>query len=482
MKRPLLLFLGVIFAFNLNGCLWGPDYNRPEIETPKVWRLDLPQAAALANAAWWESFQDPQLTELIRTALRENQDLLRATAAVEKFFALYGVSRSALFPQTAAEGQYSREESSASTKPAGLNDPVSFFSADFGLAWELDFWGRIRRSNEAAWADLLSQAAFRRALILSLVSSVATVYVDLRSLDVQLAISRETVKSRQAGLKVIKTRFEGGYVSELDVRQAEADLLQAQIAIPQTEQQIAQSENLLSILIGRNPGPIQRGLPLTQLLQATAVPSGLPADLLQQRPDVAAAEEQLRAANARIGAAVAQYFPNIRLTGAYGFASAELSNWIEHPAQFWAFGPSLNLPIFTAGRISNEVEFAEAATREALHNYRQAVLTALREVNDALVGYQNTGSEEQLRVKQVQVLRRYLDLANKRYEEGQTPYLEVLDAERSLYSSQLDLARTQSARLGQMIELYRAMGGGWVAEADKLTDGWERESIPLTAK
>ncbi len=447
----------------------GPDYQRPEVTLPPQWRLTPQQAGQLANIQWWDQFQDPQLSKLTQTALQGNLDLIRATAVVQEYYGRYGVSRSALFPQLGADASYNRYQMSELTSPPGTGHAFNDLSAALGLAWELDFWGRIRRGNEATWADILSQEANRRAVVLSLVSAVASAYLDLRTFDAQLEVSKETWQTRRKALTLMQDRFKAGVISQLDVRQAESEVLTAEAAIPALEQAIATTENALSVLLGQNPGPISRGKTLAELNQAHTIPADLPSQLIEQRPDVVSAEQGLIAANARIGVARAGYFPSISLTGSYGYAGTQLNDWFKNPGQAWAFGPEISLPIFTAGRIAGQVEVAESQKAQALAAYKQSILNAMREVNDALVSFQKTGERESLIGRQVQVLGDYLALSQARYDEGQTSYLEVLDAERRLFEVKLNYINLQNQRSQQFVKVFSSLGGGWVTKADEMT-------------
>ena len=455
-------------CLSTGGCMLGPDYAPPQLNVPLSWRIDIKQAQSIANIKWWEDFQDPELTKLVELGLKENQDLVRAAAVVQQFYALYGVSRSELFPQVGAGAGYSRYKSSEELEFAASSHPHNRFDIALSLFWELDLWGRIRRSNEAAMALVLGQEAARRGVILSLVSSISSSYVDLRRLDAALEVTKRTLGSRENSLRIMRDKFQGGVIPELDVRQVESEVLTAKTDIPFLEQSIAEKEHLISLLLSHIPGPIGRGREIAELSVVTTVPPGLPSDLLQQRPDVQAAEETLRAATAQIGVAITGYFPRLALTGDYGFSSIELEDWLSNPAQAWQFGPQISVPVFTAGRVASEVELAKARAAEAVAAYRQTVLTAFKEVNDAFVAFQKSAERERLLAEQVGVLEKYLSLANDRYNEGQTSYLEVLDAERRYFEAQRNHVDSQSVKALSYIAIYRALAGGWVTEAEKL--------------
>ncbi len=334
--------------------------------------------------------------------------------------------------------------------------------------WELDLWGRIRRATEAARADLVGTEEGRRGVILSLVGSVAGSYVNLLDLDRQLEIARQTVKSRGESLELFRIRFEGGFTSEIEYVQVKSQYEEAMATIPAIQKAIAQQENALSVLLGRNPGPIARGKTIDGLT-LPAIPAGLPSDLLERRPDLLAAEQALISANAQIGVAKAAYYPSIGLTGFFGYASADLSDLFSGPAKVWSYSVPVSMPIFTAGKIAGDVQAAEAIQRQALAGYRQAVQNAFREVDDSLVDQARTREQLASQYSQVKALEKYVELARLRFDNGYTSYLEVLDAERSLFNAQLSYVQNQAVLFQAVINLYKAMGGGWVLEAEKET-------------
>ncbi len=465
--------LAIACAALLTGCAVGPDYRRPAIDTPPSWRLTDAEAKDLANTAWWEQFGDPVLDNLLRAALRENLDLQIATARIDEFAGRYGVARADLFPQVAASAEASRQrttEETGNALPSGFHSTLDNYSAALNATWELDIWGRIRRATESARAGLVASEEGRPAVILSLVGSVAASYVNLRDLDRQLEIAKETAKSRGDSLALFKLRFEGGVANEVEYVQVKSLYEEAMATIPAVEKAIAQQENALCVLLGRNPGPIPRGKAIEQL-PIPAVPAGLPSGLLARRPDILAAEQNLVAANANIGVAKAAYYPAISLTGFFGVASTDLSDLFTGPAKVWGYSVPVSAPLFTAGKIAGNVQAAEAIQRQTLAEYRKAVQEAFREVDDALADQARTREQLAAQASQVQALLRYVALAQLRFDNGYTSYLEVLDAQRSLFSAQLAYAQNQGALLQAMISLYKAMGGGWVTEADKLSAG-----------
>jgi multidrug efflux system outer membrane protein len=467
-----------MIALALGGCTVGPNYVRPTVDTPPSWRMTDAEAKDVANAAWWGQFNDPVLDNLIGTALRENLDLQIASARVDEFAGRYGFVRADLFPQVGAFGAAGRQQTTqetGNTFPPGYNTTLNSYSATLNAGWELDVWGRIRRATESARAELVASEEGRRAVILSLVGSIAGSYVNLRDLDRQLEIAKETAKSRGGSLGIFKLRFESGFTSEVEYVQVKSLYEEALATIPVFEKAISLQENGLSFLLGRNPGPIPRGKTIDQLT-LPAIPAGLPSDLLARRPDILQAEQNLVAANARIGVAKAAYYPAISLTGFFGVASTDLSNLFTGPAQVWSYSAPIAMPIFTAGKIAGDVQASEAIQRQALAVYRQAIQSAFREVDDALVDRARTKEQMSAKGRQVQALEKYVELAQLRFDNGYTSYLEVLDAERSLFNAQLEYTRSQGGLFRAAIDIYKAMGGGWVTEADKLTAGPARRN------
>ena len=465
MRKPLLVTL---LALLTSACMVGPDYVRPSVDTPTAWRLSEQDARDLANTAWWEQLGDPVLNDLVTTALRANKDLMIAAARVDQFAGNYGIVRSGLFPQVGAGYEARRQRDvSAVVIGAGGDETYNSYNAVLNASWEIDIWGRIRRQSEAARAQLLASEEGRRGVVLSLVGSVAGAYINLRDLDRQLEIARVTAKSRGESYDIFKLRFEGGIISLLELSQNKSQYEEALATIPPLEKAIAQQENGLSVLLGRNPGPIPRGQDIDHLT-LPAIPAGLPSDLLTRRPDLRRTEQDLIAANALIGAARAAYFPTISLTGFFGYASTSLSHLFESQNKVWSYGAPITMPIFTAGAIAGQVQAAEAGQQQALFAYQKAIQEAFREVNDALVSQDRTREQLKAQRRQVEALQQYAATARLRYDNGYTSYIEVLDAERSLFNVQLQYTQTQQAQFQAMINLYLAMGGGWVSEAEKM--------------
>ncbi|OPY90261.1 MAG: Outer membrane protein OprM precursor [Syntrophus sp. PtaU1.Bin208] len=461
--------IGIVLL--LVGCMVGPDYRRPAIDSPPTWRIEEKKAKDLANSAWWNQFNDPVLNALIDDALKANSDLKIATARIDEYVGLYWQGRSGLFPQlwgSADAGRNRQSEEGAAPISSQVINPADFYQGVFNGSWEIDLWGKLRRASEAARADLLATEEARQGVILSLVSNVANGYISLRNLDKQRDIAVRTAKTREESYKLFKQRFDGGVISELELNQVKSEYEQALAKIPEIEKQIGLQEHALSLLLGRNPGPIARGRGMDELV-LPAVPAGLPSDLLEKRPDIRQAEQTLIAANARIGAAKAQYFPSLSLTGFFGWASEDLSNLFSGPARVWSWGGTVTAPIFTGGYIMGQVKSAEAVQQQALFSYQKTIQTAFREVEDALVDQRRTREQLAAQQRQVDALRETSRFARIRYDNGYTSYIEVLDAERSLFSVELNYAQTQGVLFSALVNLYKAMGGGWVVEADKLT-------------
>jgi outer membrane protein, multidrug efflux system len=462
MRKTLLIALSALLA---GGCMVGPDYLRPQVTAPSAWRLSDQDAKDLANTAWWEQVGDPVLNDLVNIALRENKDLQIAAARVEEFAANYGIVRSQFFPQVGIGYEPSRQRE---TLP-GAAGPTTYnsYQAVMTAIWEIDIWGRIRRQSEAARAQLLASEEGRRGVILSLVGNVAGSYVNLRDLDRQLEIAKATAKTRGDSYEIFKLRYSGGVISILELSQNRSQYEEALASIPPLEKAIAQQENGLSVLLGRNPGPIPRGKDIDNLV-LPAIPAGLPSTLLERRPDIRRAEQNLIAANAQIGVAKAAYFPSISLTGLLGYVSPSLSNLFNSESRIWQYSAPITMPIFTGGAITSRLQAAEAAQQQALFGYQKAIQEAFREVNDSLIGQDRVREQLAAQKRQVEALQQYASTARLRYDNGYTSYIEVLDAERSLFNVQLQYTQTQQQQFQAMINLYLAMGGGWVYEAEKV--------------
>ncbi|MGO9952645.1 MAG: efflux transporter outer membrane subunit [Dissulfurispiraceae bacterium] len=400
-----------------------------------------------------------------------NKDLKIAAARVEEFVGQYIYARAPIFPQISAGTSVGRSRATARGPiplPSNVTNPAYQYEASLGASWEIDFWGKIRRATEAARADLLRTEEARNVVILSLVTSVAGAYVHLRDLDSQLEIANSTARTREEYYKIFTLRFNAGYVSDLELSQVKSQYELALVTIPFIEKSITEQENALSVLLGRNPGPIPRGKTIDKL-KMPAVPAGLPSDLLDRRPDIRLAEQELIGANARIGVAKAQYFPSISLTGAFGWSSTQLSNLFSGPARTWNWAAPLTAPIFTGGALTGQVLSAEAVQQQALFLYQQSVQSAFRDVEDALIDQKRSREQLDAQGRQVEALRTYARVARLRYDNGYTSYIDVLDADRSLFDAELSYTETKGTLFQALVNVYKAMGGGWVCEADKMT-------------
>jgi multidrug efflux system outer membrane protein len=457
----------LMLAILLGGCSLAPTYERPSTDNPDAWRVSYKDAADTANTRWWELFNDTVLDRLIETALKENKDVRIAAARVEEFAARVDIYRSGYFPQIGYNGEATRNRASREVYGGGnlTERKYNNYTAAANLGWELDLWGRIRNATEAARAELLAQEENRRAVILSLVSAVANSYVTLRQYDRQLEVSKETLASRAESLRLFELKRKGGVVSDLEVAMVRTEYEQAAAAIPPIERRIALTENALSILLGSNPGAIPRGKSIDALV-LPPVPEGVPSSLLERRPDIAAAEQALIAANARIGVARAQYFPAISLTGLFGYASESLSDLLQNSANVWSLGGSAVGPIFSGGRISAERRASEAVQRQTLVGYLQTVQGAFRDVDDALVSVQKSREQLVVEGRRVAALSDYARLARLRYDEGYTSYIDVLDAQNKLFDAQLQYVSIQGDVYGSLVNTYKAMGGGWIIQAE----------------
>ena len=460
-----------LLAMVTGGCMMGPDYRRPPLDMPQSFQYETKEAEEAADTQWWKNFQDPVLDALIAEALANNKSVKIAAANIEAAAGVLTQIRAPLFPQVSYGADAFRQrlsENNAFTGAGGGSNPYNTLSVFGGVTWELDLWGRVRRLSEAARADLLASEEARRGVILSLVASVAGSYMQLRGLDEQLAVAGRNLGTYGESVKLYDLQFQYGLISQMVVEQARTQYETAAALIPQLESQIVQTENALSILLGRNPGPIARGKTL-QELGFPAVPAGLPSQLLERRPDLAQAEQNLVAANALIGAARALYFPTISLTGFYGFESSKLSDLFKSPSRTWSYSGSITGPLFTAGSISGQVQESEAAQKAALLGYEAAIQAAFADVENALVIRRKLIGQLEAQERLVRANREYERLAKMQYDEGYAPYLTVLNAQQLLFPAELDLAQVRASLFTSYANLYKAMGGGWVTEADRLT-------------
>jgi multidrug efflux system outer membrane protein len=463
MKRTAVL---ILFFFAITGCTIGPRYRRPPVDVPAAHRgiekEDPGKAdpASLADQKWWEIFQDQQLQELIRTALNQNYDVRIAATRVLEAQAQLGITRSNQFPQVNAGAAGTTQRVPASSLlPVASNGSAGQLS--LSAVWELDFWGKFRRATEAARANLLATEWAKQQVISTLVSNVATAYFQLRELDLELEISQSTLGSRQSSLKLTQLLADHGATSMLDVRQAEQLVYTAAEQVPDLERRIEQQENLISTLLGQNPAAVARGLKLTEQPHMPRVPAGLPSALLERRPDIRQAEQQLVAFNAQIGVAKAAYFPQITLTGDAGFQSAALTSLFSGPAGFFNLGGSLAQPLFAGGKIRSGVRLAEAQEEEAVLLYRQTIQQAFRDVSDSLIGYEKNQEFRQQQQLLTNAAQDAAHLSDIRYKGGAASYLEVLTNQTNYFSAQLNLAQAQLNELNAFVQLYRSLGGGW---------------------
>lgn len=463
--------IAVALTACLTGCAVGPNYKRPKVDVmPQYRNPGGPEPAAdeisLGDKKWTELFDDEVLKQMVSTALQNNYDLRIAAERVLQARAQLGITRSNLFPTVDANGQFDAVRPSRLGQnrfvPQGISFDSSYTQATLNLSWELDLWGRLRRLTEAARAQFLASEEARRGVVTSLVADVTTTYFALRELDLELEIGQRTKDIAENGLRLTQLRHDRGAATGLDVRQAEQLLYLATAQIAATQRSIGTTENALSTLLGKNPGDVQRGKRLEEFHAPPQVPAGIPSTLLARRPDIRQAEQTLIAANAQIGAARAQYFPQISLTGMLGGQSRALSNLFIGDARYWNFAaPSATLPIFNAGRIRSNVRLTEAQKREAVLSYQKTIQTAFREVSDSLISYRKFAEQRDQQEQLVRVLQESTKLSTLRYKGGLDSYLQVLDAERNLFQQQLTLASVRQAELASIVTLYKALGGGW---------------------
>jgi outer membrane protein, multidrug efflux system len=455
----------------LPACAVGPDYVRPQVDTPKNWRTAYSGNADLADTAWWERFGDPVLTELIETALRNNIDVKIAATRVDQYLGVLQATSSQFFPQITGDLNAKTMRTSRSVYGSSPALPRDYdnYSAVLNASWEIDFWGRIRRLHESSRAQVLSGDESRRAVVLTLVSNVANSYITLRGLDKQLDIARSTEKAYAETLRIFRLRYKYGAVSRLELSQQEAQYETARQAVPDLESGIAQQENALSVLLGTLPGPIKRGKTIDELA-LPSIPAGLPSALLERRPDIKKAEQDLISANAQIGAAKAQYFPKITITGMLGTASSQLTNLFLGPAGTKSLAADIAGPLLTFGSVSGLVKQAEAAEQQAMHQYRLTIYTAFREVEDSLIISVKSREKLESTSRQVKALAQASRVSRLRYEAGLVDYLQVLDADRSYFSGQLSNVQQQAVVLSGVVNVYKTMGGGWVDKADRVTN------------
>ena len=467
-----LISLALLAA--LAGCAVGPDYKRPTVDTPPDFRTSASGtnapagAGAFADLGWWEAFQDPRLTACISEALTNNWDIKIAAARVLQAEAALRVARSQYMPTVNAGGDLVTSRASERGPvpiPAGVNPQRGYGDVFASMpAYEVDLWGKIRRANEAARAQLLATEDAQQAVRQTLVAQVATAYLTLLELDYELEIAQRTYAGRTNSLNLTVSREEGGVAAMQDVAQAKILVYTAEATMVDIQRRREQQENTLCILLGRNPGPIERGERFVTQQVRAEVPAGLPSSLLERRPDIRFAEQQLVAANASIGQAKAAFYPQLTLTGFYGYQSVALSDLFTSPARVWQFGPAVTLPLFTGGRLRGNLKIAQAQFEQALAVYRQDVQNAFREVSDSLIEYQRTREFRARQEERTQANRQAAELATIRYEGGVTSYLEVIYNEQELFGAELNLAQARLSELLSVVSLYRSLGGGWQVE------------------
>lgn len=461
---------GLLAGLLASGCAVGPNFVRPAAETPEDYRghVSPPEAASIADLPWWEVFQDPVLQELVVEAVETNYELQAAVHRVEQARALVGVARSPFYPQVGYQGSAGRQR-----QPRLLNQPSETFDLFYGafaLAWEIDVWGRIRRSNEAAEQSLLATEEFRRGVLLSLVTGVAQAYLQLLELDRELEITQETEVSFRETRDLFARRQRGGVGNVLQVARAEAALAETQAQIPDLERRIVAQENAISVLLGRGPGPIPRGQALAERGAPPPTPPGLPSALLERRPDVLEAEHTIASANAQVGVAVAEFFPRIGITALYGGQSTELADIVKEGFSLWNVAGNAAGPVFQGFLLLEQYRGQKASWKQTLAQYEQTVLNAFAEVSDVLTAQVRFNEIRAAQERAVAAYQESVRLSRVRYESGLAGYFEVLEAQQQLFPAEIALARVQLGQLLTVVDLYRALGGGWQLPDDEWTN------------
>lgn len=464
----------VTLLVTLSACAMGPDYERPATDVPDRFRMaDAPSTApSLANLSWWELLKDQQLQQLVRISLDENKDLQQAAAVVEEFQARAMIAKSEFLPDITASGNMPSFGRKTVFRFPGFANPFNYYLQG-NLAWEIDIWGRVRRANEAARVELLGKEENRRAVVLQLVSGVAESYFTLLQFDQQLDIAKRTLQSWEESVRIAQARLRQGMTSRLDADQFEAERANAAARAAELERQMVQAENHLSVLLGRKPFTIPRGKSLTEQALPPEIPPGLPSELLLRRPDLLQAEDELAAATARVGVAKADRFPKIALTGLLGVASPQLSSLFTDPASYGVAGAGFTGPLLNSQFLGFQQEAAEAQAKQALARYEGSVLKAFREVEDALVAVRTARAQNQAQQQQVEALQSALRLAELRYKGGLANYLDVLVARRNLFEAELAMTSSHRLHLVSVVQLYKALGGGWSPET--AADGEKKE-------
>jgi multidrug efflux system outer membrane protein len=455
--------LVALAALTIAGCAIGPDYQRPEVVEPPVYREQTTpaEAASLADLPWWEVFQDEALRGLVGEALANNYDLRRAAMRVEEARARAGIARSEFFPQISGEFDATRGNNAVLGVPSPGAPRDNSFLLAAGMAWEIDIWGRIRRTNEAARAELFATEAFRRGVVLSLTSDVAISYFELLGLDLELAIAHDNVAAFTKMRDLFERKYTGGVDSKLGMLRAEASLASSAATIPELERRIVEVENRISVLLGRDPGPIPRGVPLLEQSTPPQVPAGVPAQLLERRPDVIEAEQVVVAANALVGVSISEFLPRIGLTGLLGGVSTDLDDILQQRNSLWSIAGVATTPIFRGGAIYYGWQEAKARWEQSTAAYEATVLDALRDVSDALVAREKLAAVRDQQALAVDALNEAVRISTIRYTDGKANYFEVLNAQQDLFPAETELARTERDQLVALVQVYRALGGGW---------------------
>ena len=485
-RRGRWVALGLLGAALASGCAIGPDYKRPPVTPPEAFRNQMTpgETASLADQPWWEAFGDPVLRNLIQEALGGNYNVRIAAARVQQARAQAAVARSAFFPQIGYAAGAVQSKGLQNILGIGSSSVTTLYLGGASMSWEIDLWGKIRRSSEAANAQYLASEEARRAVLLSLVSDVAQAYFELLELDTRLKIARDSTRAYQDTFNLFEDRLRFGVVSQLQTSRAEANLAQAAASVPEIESQIAAKENQISVLLGRNPGPVPRGQPLFDQVAVPTVPAGLPSALLERRPDLLRVEQELVAANAQIGVAKSLFFPQLSLTGFLGKASPELSALTGGAATVWQAGGQLTGPLFQGGKIYQNYKASQALAEEAKWKYEQAVIQAFQEVSTSLVALEKLAGSEVEQSRSVKALEKSVQISNDRYLYGLASYYEILESLQRLYPAQYAEAQIRLNRLLAYVQLYRSLGGGWNLENPQTPPATTAatESVPCTEK
>lgn len=464
MKRSLLLLIGIpVLMYTLSSCSMGPDFQKPEVETPAQYRYDSLKIDSVATLKWWDLFNDPVLDTLIITALRENKNLLVAISRIEEARANLGFTGADRYPKLDIKADALRGNITA--KQLGIEQTGNSFFIGPVLSWEIDFWGKFRRATESARAQLLASEFSLRTVQISLISEVISTYFLLMDFRQRLEIATNTLAAREKSLNIIQHRFDRGIVAEIDLNQSQIQKEIAAVAIPVFERLAAQTENALRILLGKLPGEIKEGYPLHDQIIPPDIPTGLPSDLLIRRPDIAEAEYLLMAQNANIGVAVAKMFPSISLTGVLGLASSDLST-LTDGSTAWSLSGGLLGPLFNFNKNTLRVEIEEARTEQALYKYENTVLIAFREVEDALIEVETYKRQLAAKQRQFNAAKNAENLSQQRYDQGVTSYLEVLESQRSSFNAELELSEVKKDYLNAYVKLYKSLGGGWITKEE----------------